>query len=418
MPQKPKIAPEKVLEAYEAHGSHRAAAKALGIAQSSVSYLLNQIDGYKSRGRGRLLPMSDEQRATIRRMASAGHGRDAIAQATGLGCNQIRQYLNRNPVALGSEHAPAPNEQASKLVLARARVKTLERELETATRRLEQERKRKIGKLPKVKRRPVGGHVRVIIPDSHGCHIDEAARDAFLADLKSLAPAEIVMLGDHVDCGGFLAQHHALMYTQSVLYSYEDDIAAANEFLDQIQAAAPGATIHYLSGNHEERVASWCIKHACGNHSDAVGLLKRNAPEFLLGLAERGIKHYGRHRRYDGVAVTGAIKLGECYFVHGISHAKNAAKAHVERFGGNVVFGHTHRQQSHSMNLSGPNTTYTAWSVGCLAKLDRDYQKHMPHDWRLGYGVQFVGTSGQFQHVTVSIIDGVSLLEPLLQRVR
>ena len=51
---------------------------------------------------------------------------------------------------------------------------------------------------------------RVIIPDSHGCYIDEGAAAAMLADLAVIRPASIIMLGDHLDCGGFLAQHHTI----------------------------------------------------------------------------------------------------------------------------------------------------------------------------------------------------------------
>lgn len=110
---------------------------------------------------------------------------------------------------------------------------------------------------PKIKARPATGstRLRIIIPDSHGNHIDEGAMSAFLADLKSLKcdkSTEIVMLGDHLDCGGWLAQHHVLGYVAEIgETSYVNDFKSANFFLDEIMSRANGATIHYIEGNHE-----------------------------------------------------------------------------------------------------------------------------------------------------------------------
>jgi len=67
--------------------------------------------------------------------------------------------------------------------------------------------------------RQPGDIVRVLIPDTHGAKIDRAAVSALLADLKTLAPHEIIFLGDHVDCGGFLAQHHVMGYVAETAYS-------------------------------------------------------------------------------------------------------------------------------------------------------------------------------------------------------
>ena len=47
-----------------------------------------------------------------------------------------------------------------------------------------------------------GVTLRVIVPDSHGCFVDQAAASAMLADIKLLKPSSIILLGDHLDCGG------------------------------------------------------------------------------------------------------------------------------------------------------------------------------------------------------------------------
>jgi UDP-2,3-diacylglucosamine pyrophosphatase LpxH len=255
--------------------------------------------------------------------------------------------------------------------------------------------------------------VRVIIPDSHGSAIDPIAAGIFLADLKTLAPREIVMLGDHVDCGGFLAQHHTLGYVAQTDYCYEDDLAAANHFLDAIQKAAPAAPVHYIEGNHERRVETWCVTQTLRHAKDCEMLRRAVAPEFLLHLKERGIRYYRQSEYYNGLIVPGAIKLGHCYFWHGVSAAKQAASVNIAQFAGNVVYGHTHRAQSETRRPVARGDI-GAWNPGCLCRQQPLWQHTRPTDWTLGYGVQIVDSRGGFLHINVGLVDGRSLLMPLL----
>lgn len=93
--------------------------------------------------------------------------------------------------------------------------------------------------------------VRIIVNDVHGSMMDREAVEAFLVDLKEWDPDEVVLNGDIIECGGFLAAHHTLGYVAQTEYTLQDDIAAGNWFLDEIQKAAPRAVIHFIEGNHE-----------------------------------------------------------------------------------------------------------------------------------------------------------------------
>lgn len=259
-----------------------------------------------------------------------------------------------------------------------------------------------------------GDYVRAIIPDSHGSAISRIAAAAFLADLKRLDPREVVMLGDHVDCGGFLAQHHVLGYVAQTTYSYADDLAAANAFLDQIQTAAPRGKIHYIEGNHERRVETWCVTQTLRHAKDAEMLRRAFAPEFTLQLAQRGIAYYRQGEHYHGLPVPGAIRLGKCHFWHGTSAAKHAAAVNVAQIGGNVVYGHTHREDATSLRPVATGDI-GAWNPGCLCEQQPLWCHTRPTNWTHGYGVQLVARSGRFLHVNVRIVDGASLLIPLLK---
>jgi predicted phosphodiesterase len=257
--------------------------------------------------------------------------------------------------------------------------------------------------------------VRVIIPDTHGCKANQEALAACLGDVKALNPDEIVLLGDHVDAGGLLAQHHVMGYVAEASYTYEEDIAATRAFLDALQAAAPKAQIHYIEGNHERRVETWCVTQSLRNAKDAEFLRKAFSPEFLLNLKERGIPYYRQGEFYMDLKLPGAIRLGKCYFTHGSKTPANATAAMLAAFGAPLVFGHTHRAQA-SSGRPVHSGSIAAWNPGCLCELQPLWQHTNPTSWSHGFGVQVVARSGEFLHLNIPIIEGRSLLGTLASK--
>lgn len=268
---------------------------------------------------------------------------------------------------------------------------------------------------PAPRRKLRGDTLRLIIPDTHGAHADAGAISLLLADAKALKPDEIILLGDHVDCGGFLAQHHTLGYVAETEYSYEDDIAAANAFLNSLQAACPAASIDYLEGNHERRVETWCVTQTLRHGKDSEMLRKALAPEFLLRLAERNIRYHRLSEFHDGLTVPGVIKRGKVFFFHGISTAKHAAAVTQEAVAGNCVFGHTHRHQA-DVGRRMSAGVIGAWNPGCLCVRQPLWNHGRPTQWTHGYAIQIVARTGTFLHLNIPIIEGRSLLGSLLTR--
>ena len=221
------------------------------------------------------------------------------------------------------------------------------------------------------------------------------------------------MLGDHLDCGGTFSTHQR-SYTNELTESYADDVAATNEFLDLIQKASPKARIYYLEGNHEAHIERFCSRTFV-SHKDAVKVLGHVGPKAVLRLKERGISYYERSTQYMGISIPGTIRLGKCFFTHGISAAKHAASVHLARFGANVVFGHVHRSQS-VIERSVSKDAFGSWCPGTLAKLQPLYVHTAPTTWSHGYGVQFVAPSGKFIHLNVPILNGESLLQDVAWR--
>lgn len=248
---------------------------------------------------------------------------------------------------------------------------------------------------------------RVIVPDSHGVYQDDHAVRAFLVDLAHIRPAQVVMLGDHVDAGGIFSAHQP-NYAEELDYSYEADCDATAKLLDDIQAAAPSAWIAYLEGNHEAHVARHVVRLKA-NARDARAMAALLAPEARLKLRERGITFIGQESFWGGLAVRGTLKLGRCYFAHGYRVNKHATASHMSDFGACIVHGHTHRMAStHGRTVA--SDAIGAWCPGTLAKLQPLYRHTAPTDWAHGYGLQFVEADGRFLHVNVPIVAGRSLL--------
>ena len=348
--------------------------------------------------------VADMDQDSVQRLLDEHNGnKSAVARSLGIPrTTLISQLESRARESTGKKTETAKqaeiNQLRKRLALANQQIEALRSKRKTIT--------------GKARKKPTGTFARVIIPDTHGCYLDKPAAKAFLDDLASINPAEIVMLGDHLDCGGFLAQHHTMCYVAETAYTFKDDVAAANEFLDRVQEAAPNATIHMLQGNHERRIEKWIVTETLRNQTDADFLHSMFSAEKVLSIRERGINYYVENEFHHGLRIRGAIKLGDCHFTHGISTAKHAAAATVAKFGGCIVYGHTHRVNSVVVrNVS--RGEIGAWCPGCLCEIQPYYGYTNISDWSHGYGLQFVQKDGRFMHLNVTIVDGLSLLPEL-----
>lgn len=304
---------------------------------------------------------------------------------------------------------------AKELAAEKRRNKRLESELEELERQLKDLRQKRLA-IPtdtgRRRGRSEASFLRLIIPDTHGAMMDKPAIAAFLADVDQLKPREVIWLGDHMDCGSYLDEKHTIGYVSQTNYTVADDEDAANQLLDAVQKRTPGAEHHYLEGNHEWRMERDIVARAKGREREITRYLSRNGTEAVLSLGTRNIPYYRRGECYMGLRNPGVIQLGKCYFTHGARASRNATASYAERYGGNIVFGHTHRAAM-SIVRNVHQGTYGAWNPGCLCELQPLWMHTDPTNWSHGYALQVVSKSGEFLTVLVPIIDGVSYLKPL-----
>ncbi len=251
--------------------------------------------------------------------------------------------------------------------------------------------------------------VRLIIPDSHGAHVDKPAVAAMLADLRGMQVDEVVWLGDHLDCGGIFSTHQRT-YTNEIPESFADDCDAANALIDAVQKTCPSARNHYIFGNHETHCERWASR-TFTTKVDADRYLERQGPAAVLGLKERGIKWYKSSETYCGLPTPGVLRLGRVHFSHGWSFGKNATADHLASSGVSIVHGHTHTAQS-ILSRSMASGAIGAHCPGTLARLQPLYRHNAPTRWTHGYALQLVNQTTQtFLHLHVPIVRGKSMLE-------
>lgn len=299
-----------------------------------------------------------------------------------------------------------------------------------AARNIIQEQQRAIDRLTEPSFKPVkpkrtqvdsNSWLRVVFGDMHGSHMDRAAVAAFLGDVEAIKPKEIVILGDFIDCGGFLAEHHVMGYVAETAYNYEDDVHCAASVLDTLQRTT-SAKIHYILGNHERRVERWAVTTALKSRTDRKFVLKALMDAFaienMLALEKRGIAVIKQGETAEGAFVPATLKLGRSLYTHtGFERGgQRSAQQHIDRFGTNVAFGHTHRAEIKYGRIGGSGETVVARNPGCLCLPQPLWMHSEPSAWTQSYMLEVVRGDGTFVSFIVPIIDGASLLSDFTKR--
>ena len=270
---------------------------------------------------------------------------------------------------------------------------------------------------PPLKRSSGKSKIRVTVGDLHGMRMDRPAVEAFLHDLKEWNPDEILLGGDMVEAGGWIAKKQPIGFQAAADYSYQDDIEAANWFLDEVQQRAPRATIKYLEGNHEDKVERLIMDMTQVHARDAAFMMEAFSPESLLRLKDRGISYYGRHVEHEKGMPPGWIKWGKMFYTHEMAGGKNAARASLMKSAANVCFFHTHQADTASIVFPGVGLV-KAWNSGCLCERQPVWRHSDPTSWNHGYGVEFIEANDDFLRIHVPIWEGRSFAGTMMQKMK
>jgi len=202
--------------------------------------------------------------------------------------------------------------------------------------------------------------------------------------IKRVRPDKIVLAGDFAENEPL---SHWLLSKKVRVHknSHQDEIKMIKKELDYLQKHC--GEIIWLEGNHE----NWTEQYL-EEHPEMVGWLEY---QYALDLEGRGIQWVPQHELYW---------LGKLAVTHGIYLGNNHAKKHLEAFGCNVMYGHTHRSDMHTMNMV-QQPTMKAWGLGTLSGKKPHFMKNKPCKWDEGFANVYVADNGEFNAYITDIIN-------------
>lgn len=229
----------------------------------------------------------------------------------------------------------------------------------------------------------------LVATDPHGDQQDKSAVDALFKFIDIFKPDLRICAGDLWDFRPLRGKASDDEKRESM----REDFTAGETFFNRLKPH------YFLRGNHDERLWELAERDE-GVRSDYALDLISQVHRMVL---RHKCKMLPYHKR-DGV-----LRLGSLKILHGFSAGVNAARQTALIYG-SCLFGHVHTIDQHA--IPGLERR-VARSIGCLCKLDMDYNAKTPsslrhaHGW--AYGVLCDKTGRYFVNQAESI-DGKWIL--------
>jgi hypothetical protein len=233
---------------------------------------------------------------------------------------------------------------------------------------------------------------------------DENAIDLALTLVASLDPEQVVLVGDNLD----LPEFGKYRTTPAFQSTTQATIDYTTVLMGRLRAAAPSAAIHWLAGNHEERLPNYLLDNA----KAAFGIRQGATPD---GWPVMSVPHLCRLDDF-GIDYIPGYPAGQFWIndrlrvIHGHKVKSNGSTAHtyLNTEKTSVIYGHVHRREWAERTFEkweGPSTIMAA-TPGCLARIDGAVPStkggvdlygrplEIVEDWQQGIGVVTFETSG------------------------
>jgi predicted phosphodiesterase len=176
----------------------------------------------------------------------------------------------------------------------------------------------------------------------------------------------------------------------------DSEIEKVNEGIDQIDTVLDEVKCkkrYICAGNHDEWLDAFVERYP---YMDEYTFKK------ACKWKERGYKYLSYNE---------PLKIGKLTFIHGAYATTYHAKKHLECYGENIIYGHVHDFQRHTLTKLGG--TIGAWSLGCLKDMSREKNKWLRgrlHNWNHGFAIIDWFKNGTFKVEVVEIIKGRTTL--------
>jgi len=218
----------------------------------------------------------------------------------------------------------------------------------------------------------VFGYTDIHIPNQ-----DNEALQIAMAGQRFFKPDITIVGNDLIDCTPYTRWADSTIREALAKDWYKTEIKPANKFLDYVQKYTK-KTI-FLPGNHDKWIERWAAR------SGKTGL----AIYSLISLRHNLLKN-----RINIEYVDDFVNLHKNLIViHGWTCCKHAAYKHIELSKTkSIIFNHTHRRQSITVQDPWSGLPIEAICAGCLCKKKPMY-KHdgSPTEWTHGFWIAYIG---------------------------
>jgi predicted phosphodiesterase len=238
----------------------------------------------------------------------------------------------------------------------------------------------------------------LVLYDIHEPYSDAEALALALEEGRKQKVDLILLAGDAVD-------FYRISFWKSdpLRMEFHEEVECVKTTLQALRKQFKKATIHYLAGNHEQRLKSYLWSKA----PELAGLTEILSVPALLELPKLEIEYFDN---IQSIQAGGCVyKLGMLHIIHGHEFrvtysAVNLAKIYYERAKVNVMVGHHHRTQEWIVRkLNGK--VEGCYAVGALCNLAPDYSPL--NSWNHGFAIIEVDDNGYFSVQNLKIIEGV-----------
>lgn len=148
-----------------------------------------------------------------------------------------------------------------------------------------------------------------------------------------------------------------------------------------------------IEGNHDNRVEQVVDKFPVWE-----GIIELKT---MLGIPELGIEwvpFWSDPRQ--------VFRKGKATFIHGLYTNQYHAAKHVRQYGTNIIYGHSHTVQEHSLVFGANTFAITGKSLGHLSDPKQmAYIRGKPQDWVQAFATFLFWPNGNFNEYTTKIIN-------------
>jgi predicted phosphodiesterase len=235
-----------------------------------------------------------------------------------------------------------------------------------------------------------------IIPDSHhpfqdkrACAITLQAVEYFFRGRRDNV---LITLGDQLDFYSVSAHSK----DPNRVHLLEGELESGHQWLTALESCGKAAK-YFIKGNHEYRLERYLADRA-------PALFNTCRLEKLLALKSHG---------WECIPYKKGLTLGKVYYTHDLGQAgPHAGSRARQRYGGNVVIGHTHYANA-TYQSNGKGDTHVGISAGWLGDAESiDYVSSVnAHEWTHSFLLGYLEPDGTTHFTLIPIVKGRACVE-------